>query len=128
MAMTKKLWSINALATEFGLDRRTVGLRIRAIPPAGQLAGHDAWALDDVAPVLASGLGQVRPSVKQPTPEQRQAVDEIIRVFARSALALAKRRGADAAALKLFGEALHESAAMTGAKVPAGGIDVSEAA
>ena len=34
MAMTRKLWSINALATELGLDRRTVAKRLEGLPPA----------------------------------------------------------------------------------------------
>jgi hypothetical protein len=52
MAMTRKLWSISGLATEFDLDRRTVASRIEHIPPAGKLRGHDAWLMADVAPSL----------------------------------------------------------------------------
>ncbi|RUW42989.1 MAG: hypothetical protein E5W15_24310 [Mesorhizobium sp.] len=54
MSMTKKPWSINALATEFGLDRRTVALRVGQIRPAGKQKGSPVWHLADVAPVLAS--------------------------------------------------------------------------
>ncbi|RWI90526.1 MAG: hypothetical protein EOR22_23575 [Mesorhizobium sp.] len=53
MGMTKKHWSINALATEFGLDRRTVALRVGEITPAAKENGHPVWYLADVAPVLA---------------------------------------------------------------------------
>lgn len=53
MAMTKKNWSINALATEFGLDRRTVALRVNGIKPAAKVNGSPVWHLAAVAPVLA---------------------------------------------------------------------------
>ncbi|QEY62530.1 DUF1441 family protein [Metapseudomonas lalkuanensis] len=44
-----RLWSINALAEEFGIDRRTVKKRLEGIPPAGETNGHPAWRLRDVA-------------------------------------------------------------------------------
>lgn len=44
-----RLWSINALAEEFGIDRRTVKKRLEGIPPAGETSGHPAWRLRDVA-------------------------------------------------------------------------------
>lgn len=44
-----RLWSINALAEEFGIDRRTVKKRLEGIPPAGEASGHQAWRLRDVA-------------------------------------------------------------------------------
>jgi hypothetical protein len=56
MTMTAKLWSINALATEFDLDRRTVARRIKGIAPAGDMAGKPAWRLADVAGAL-TGTG-----------------------------------------------------------------------
>jgi hypothetical protein len=34
MAMLKKFWSINALANELDLDRRTVAKRLEGLPPA----------------------------------------------------------------------------------------------
>jgi hypothetical protein len=46
MGMTKQLWSINALATELGHDRRTIALALREIRPDGTLRGHSAWYLD----------------------------------------------------------------------------------
>lgn len=52
MAMTRKLWSISALATEFNIDRRTAAGRIADIPPAGKVRGHDAWRLADVVDAL----------------------------------------------------------------------------
>lgn len=44
-----RLWSISALAEEFGVDRRTVKRRLEGIPPAGETNGHPAWRLRDVA-------------------------------------------------------------------------------
>lgn len=45
-----RLWSINALADEFGIDRRTVKKRLEGIAPAGEsTGGHPAWRLRDVA-------------------------------------------------------------------------------
>lgn len=52
MAMTKQLWSLSALAVEFGMDRRAVARRIDGIPPAGKLRKADAWHLEDVAALL----------------------------------------------------------------------------
>lgn len=34
MAMTKQLWSINALSVELGIDRRTIAKRLEEVPPA----------------------------------------------------------------------------------------------
>lgn len=46
MAMTRQLWSINALATELGMDRRTVAKRLSGVHSDGELQGHPAWYLD----------------------------------------------------------------------------------
>ncbi|WP_371364904.1 DUF1441 family protein [Pseudomonas sp. QL9] len=43
------MWSISALAEEFGVDRRTVKRRVEGIPPAGETNGYPAWHLRDVA-------------------------------------------------------------------------------
>ncbi len=42
MAMTQRLWSINALATELGMDRRTVAKKLAAVRPSGLLNGSPA--------------------------------------------------------------------------------------
>lgn len=73
--MTRKLWSINALATEFGLDRRTVGLRIKDIPPAGQERGNPVWRLRDVAAVLAPEARNQPANGKPPVPPGFEALD-----------------------------------------------------
>jgi hypothetical protein len=45
MAMTQKLWSINGLATELNMDRRTVAKKLAAVRPSGLLNGSPAWHL-----------------------------------------------------------------------------------
>ncbi|KEA63128.1 Phage protein [Marinobacterium lacunae] len=47
-------WSINKIAIQFEMDRRTVTERIRAagISPAGMKNGHPVYALRDVGPAL----------------------------------------------------------------------------
>jgi len=57
MGMTKKQWSVSALAVEFALDRRTVAKRIEGIPPSGQERGSPVWRLADVAAALAGRTG-----------------------------------------------------------------------
>jgi hypothetical protein len=47
----RMLWSLSALAAEFGLDRRTVAQRMAAIPPDGLLRRNAAWFLETGAPV-----------------------------------------------------------------------------
>lgn len=67
-----RLWSINALADEFGIDRRTVKKRLEGIAPAGVSGGgHPAWRLRDAAAAVL-GLrapladGAVDPDKLQP--------------------------------------------------------------
>lgn len=50
--MMKKLWSINALATEFDLDRREVAKRLTGVRSDGQIAGHLPWHLDSALAVM----------------------------------------------------------------------------
>lgn len=52
MSMTRKLWSLSALAVEFDIDRRAVARRIDGIAPAGEIKGKPAWRLVNVAPML----------------------------------------------------------------------------
>jgi len=58
MAMTKRGWSVSALAVEFGIDRRTVAKRVEGIAPAGVERGSPVWLLADVAPAI---MGAVEP-------------------------------------------------------------------
>src|SRR4051812_12302629 len=52
MSMTPRLWSINGLAVELGIDRRTVAQRLRNVQAAGEAQGHPVWRLDDALSVL----------------------------------------------------------------------------
>jgi hypothetical protein len=52
MAMTKSLWSVNALSVELGRDRRTVAAALSNIPPDGTRQGHPAWYLSTALDVL----------------------------------------------------------------------------
>ena len=45
MAMTPKLWSINGLATELAMDRRTVAKKLSGVRPSGTINGSPAWHL-----------------------------------------------------------------------------------
>jgi hypothetical protein len=51
-ASTNGLWSVNALALEFDMDRRTVTQVLRTVRPAGRLKGHPAWYLREAAAAL----------------------------------------------------------------------------
>jgi hypothetical protein len=66
--MTGKLWSVNALSIEFNLDRRTVARRIAGIPPAGEIAGHPAWRLSDVAGDLSRRTAMPTQKAGRPAP------------------------------------------------------------
>jgi hypothetical protein len=50
--MTRHLWSVNALAEQFDLDRRTVTQLLRTVRPCGELRGYPAWTLPVAAAVL----------------------------------------------------------------------------
>ena len=41
------LWSKNALASEFGIDRRTVDRLLKDVKPSGKRSGHPVWTLRD---------------------------------------------------------------------------------
>ena len=59
MAMTKNLWTINALALEFGLDRRTVGSRMSNVKPVQVSGKIKKYSLADAARAL---MGQTEVS------------------------------------------------------------------
>jgi len=59
MGMTKNLWTVSSLAVEFGLDRRTVALRLNSIEPV-QIKGRvKKYDLQDAAKAI---IGQVSTS------------------------------------------------------------------
>ena len=85
MSMNPRLWSINALSTELDIDRRTVARRLRKVPPAGKLNGHDAWHLADVLPILIGGkVPQKRPE----PPLGYRALEDVANPFNQGALAM----------------------------------------
>src|SRR4051794_35408400 len=45
MAMTKSLWSLNALSVELERDRRTIAAALSGVSPDGTRQGHPAWFL-----------------------------------------------------------------------------------
>ena len=56
MAMQKNLWSISALAVEFGLDRRTVAQRLMSIEPTETKGRAKRYVLHDAAKAI---IGQI---------------------------------------------------------------------
>ena len=57
MPMQRQLWSVNALAVELDIDRRTVAKRLDGVPPAGKRGGHPVWRLSDALAALSGGKG-----------------------------------------------------------------------
>jgi hypothetical protein len=55
MSMTKQLWSLNGLATEFGKDRRTVAKALSNVPPDGHVSGEKRWYLTTALRALDRG-------------------------------------------------------------------------
>jgi hypothetical protein len=63
MAMTRRKWSLNALATELGVDRRTIARKLdeAAIKPAGTKGGAPVYRLKDAVRVVSTRpAGQAR--------------------------------------------------------------------
>ena len=50
--MTRRLWSLNALATELGRDRRTIAKALRDVPADGRLSGAKPWFLETTLKAL----------------------------------------------------------------------------
>jgi hypothetical protein len=57
MAMLPRLWSLNGLAVELRLDRRTVARKMAQVRPDGLLAKKPAWFLSTAAPILIHEVG-----------------------------------------------------------------------
>ncbi len=55
MAMTPNVWTLNGLAAETGLDRRTLAKRLVGVTPADEKGDVKLYRLADVLPAL--GLG-----------------------------------------------------------------------
>jgi hypothetical protein len=69
--MTSRLWSINALATELGMDRRTVAKRLSGVRPSGTLNGSPAWHL---TVALEAIQGRRRPEPEEERPPLLQGM------------------------------------------------------
>jgi hypothetical protein len=52
MAMQPRLWTVNGLSVELGVDRRTTAKRLALVPTAGEIGGHAAWLMADAAPAV----------------------------------------------------------------------------
>ena len=52
MAMTAKLWTINALAAELGHTARTVSKALKGFPPDGKSGRWDAWHMTTTVAAL----------------------------------------------------------------------------
>lgn len=68
MAMTKQLWSINGLATELGMDRRTVARRLAGVPADGRLHGKAAWLMTTALAAI-NDKGKAHSSRRHPMTE-----------------------------------------------------------
>ena len=58
MAMTQSLWTINALAVEFGLDRRTIGLRLNGVKPAEEKGKIKKYRLAEATRAIMGHVDQ----------------------------------------------------------------------
>lgn len=53
-AVAGSLWSINALAQEFGTGWNQVDKALRGVPPDGEIRGKKAWKVSTAAPFLVT--------------------------------------------------------------------------
>jgi len=51
-------WSKNALAGEFGIDRRAIDKILKTIRPSGKKSGHPVWLLRDVVVPIARYISE----------------------------------------------------------------------
>jgi hypothetical protein len=69
----ENLWSQNALAHEFDMDRRTVKVRLKGIRPAGYRHGYPVYRMRDVAHLLKAG------ATRPPSNSERR--EELVQMF-----------------------------------------------
>jgi hypothetical protein len=72
--MQGRLWSLNALAAEIEIDRRTLAKRLKGIAADGQLSGNPAWHMATVLKVLQRSE---RPAVSFAIRVEPALIDEI---------------------------------------------------
>jgi phage terminase Nu1 subunit (DNA packaging protein) len=52
--MTPRLWTVNGLSVELGLDRRSLATRLATTPPDSQVQGRSAWRLTTALAALGT--------------------------------------------------------------------------
>ncbi len=63
MAMTPRLYTLNALATELDRDRRLIGRALREVPPEGKVEGRrPGWRMTTALAALERHEGRARPA------------------------------------------------------------------
>src|SRR3954451_13323683 len=60
MGMPPRFWTVTALSTELGLDRRSLAVRLAATLPDSEVQGRPAWRLRTVL----AALGQPTPAAQ----------------------------------------------------------------
>jgi len=101
--MTKKKWSVSALAVEFGMDRRTVAKRLEGVPPSGKERGSAVWNLSDAAAALTGTSGPAKPgNSAPPVPpgfERLTGLSALDQIATFAMMEMARRAPAQAAVL-----------------------------
>jgi hypothetical protein len=65
MSMTKRLWSISALAVELSRDRRTVAAALKDVPADAMIGTDKVWYLSTALAALDEGRSS-RPASREP--------------------------------------------------------------
>jgi hypothetical protein len=68
MSMTKRLWSISALAVELNRDRRTIAAALRDVPADGMIGTDKAWHLDTAVAALEGRSSRPAPHAPRESP------------------------------------------------------------
>ena len=77
MAMSRTSWSVNGLATEFGLDRRTVAKRLESVIPVDLGPdGSPRWSMMDAGPALLAPR-EPRSGSRRPPPAGAEILTKI---------------------------------------------------
>src|SRR3712207_3463861 len=71
MSMTRALYSLSALSTELGKDRRTIARALATVPPDGKVSGHAAWYM--LTAIAALGWIGRKSDGERLDPEQERA-------------------------------------------------------
>ena len=78
MAMTRTVWSINALSVELGIDRRTVARRLQGVTPADLGPdGSPRWRLADAVPALIRSDNDYSAKPMRPPPAGCEILEQV---------------------------------------------------